>query len=150
MKRVFRLPTLAVAVATALSCATHAASAAPFVAGTSSARSAVNSVEQVRYRGGVAIGIGAGILGAAIIGGALARPYYYGPARYYRPYRPYYGYPRVYYPPPVYYYAPAPTYYIAPPAVYDDAVAYCLRRFRSYDPRTGTYLGYDGYRHPCP
>jgi hypothetical protein len=19
-----------------------------------------------------------------------------------------------------------------------------------YDPRSGTYLGYDGYRHPCP
>lgn len=33
---------------------------------------------------------------------------------------------------------------------YDDAVAYCMQRFRSYDPRTGTYLGYDGLRHPCP
>lgn len=31
-----------------------------------------------------------------------------------------------------------------------DAVAYCMQRFKSYDPRTGTYLGYDGYRHPCP
>jgi len=31
-----------------------------------------------------------------------------------------------------------------------DAVAYCAQRYRSYDPRTGTYLGYDGYRHPCP
>ncbi|MGR7995061.1 MULTISPECIES: BA14K family protein [unclassified Xanthobacter] len=31
-----------------------------------------------------------------------------------------------------------------------DAVAYCMQRYRSYDPRTGTYLGYDGYRHPCP
>jgi hypothetical protein len=29
-------------------------------------------------------------------------------------------------------------------------VAYCERRFRSYDPASGTYLGYDGYRHPCP
>ena len=28
--------------------------------------------------------------------------------------------------------------------------AYCMRRFRSYDPGTGTYLGYDGVRHPCP
>lgn len=27
---------------------------------------------------------------------------------------------------------------------------YCARRFRSYDPYSGTYLGYDGYRHPCP
>lgn len=28
--------------------------------------------------------------------------------------------------------------------------AYCAQRFRSYDPRSGTYLGTDGYRHPCP
>lgn len=28
--------------------------------------------------------------------------------------------------------------------------AYCAQRFRSYDPASGTYLGYDGYRHPCP
>ncbi|HWK93957.1 MAG TPA: BA14K family protein [Pseudolabrys sp.] len=27
---------------------------------------------------------------------------------------------------------------------------YCARRYRSYDPYSGTYLGYDGYRHPCP
>jgi hypothetical protein len=26
----------------------------------------------------------------------------------------------------------------------------CQQRFRSYDPSTGTYLGYDGLRHPCP
>ena len=31
-----------------------------------------------------------------------------------------------------------------------DAVAYCESRFRSYDPASGTYLGYDGLRHPCP
>ena len=31
-----------------------------------------------------------------------------------------------------------------------DAVQYCLSRFKSYDPYSGTYLGYDGYRHPCP
>jgi hypothetical protein len=28
--------------------------------------------------------------------------------------------------------------------------AYCAQRFRSYDPASGTYLGRDGYRHPCP
>lgn len=32
----------------------------------------------------------------------------------------------------------------------NDAVAYCMNRFRSYDPASGTYLGYDGLRHPCP
>lgn len=29
-------------------------------------------------------------------------------------------------------------------------VAYCSARFRSYDPASGTYLGYDGFRHSCP
>lgn len=28
--------------------------------------------------------------------------------------------------------------------------SYCFRRFKSYDPASGTYLGYDGDRHPCP
>ena len=31
-----------------------------------------------------------------------------------------------------------------------DEIAYCMQLFRSYDPASGTYLGYDGYRHPCP
>jgi hypothetical protein len=31
-----------------------------------------------------------------------------------------------------------------------DEVAYCSQRFKSYDPASGTYLGYDGIRHPCP
>ena len=73
------------------------------------------------YGWGPALG---GFAAGAIIGGALAaRPYYYGPG---------YGYP------PGYAYAPG------------GAVAYCAQRFRSYDPGSGTYLGYDGYRHPCP
>ena len=37
----------------------------------------------------------------------------------------------------------------APPSD-DDAVAYCTQRYRSYDPASGTYLGNDGLRHPCP
>jgi len=32
----------------------------------------------------------------------------------------------------------------------DDAVAYCMQTYRSYDVRSGTYLGNDGFRHPCP
>ena len=32
----------------------------------------------------------------------------------------------------------------------DDGVAYCMQRYKSYDPASGTYLGYDGQRHPCP
>ena len=26
----------------------------------------------------------------------------------------------------------------------------CAQRFKSFDPRSGTYLGRDGYRHSCP
>lgn len=44
-----------------------------------------------------------------------------------------------------------PYYYGGGPYAYGgDAEQYCLARFKSYDPRSGTYLGYDGYRHPCP
>ncbi|WP_448045912.1 BA14K family protein [Bradyrhizobium liaoningense] len=31
-----------------------------------------------------------------------------------------------------------------------NAASYCAQRFRSYDPGSGTYLGRDGLRHPCP
>lgn len=90
-----------------------------------------SQVQTVQYRrwhrrgyyrgyGGLATGL--------IIGGAIARSYNYP-----------YGYPYSY---P---YAAAPYPYPG-----GDAVGYCLRRFRSYDPASGTYLGYDGYRHPCP
>lgn len=56
-------------------------------------------------------------------------------------------------------------YYGAPYGYYDDSyydegvvavvpgggdVEYCRQRYRSYDVRTGTYLGYDGLRHSCP
>ena len=30
------------------------------------------------------------------------------------------------------------------------SVDYCAQRFRSYDPYSQTYMGYDGRRHPCP
>jgi hypothetical protein len=33
---------------------------------------------------------------------------------------------------------------------YADPVAYCARRFRSYDPLTGTYVDRHGVRRPCP
>jgi hypothetical protein len=42
--------------------------------------------------------------------------------------------------------APAPVYVV--PGGDDDAS--CAARFKSYDPASGTYLGYDGLRHPCP
>jgi len=48
---------------------------------------------------------------------------------------------------PPYAYQPA-----APGSAYaaNRSVASCAARFRSYDRSTGTYLGFDGARHPCP
>ena len=86
-------------------------------------------------RGGWGWGAG-GFAAGALLGSALARPYYGGYGYY--PYYPAYPAP-AYYPPPGY----------AGPGD-DDAVGYCMQRFRSYDPRSGTYLGFDGARHPCP
>jgi hypothetical protein len=55
----------------------------------------------------------------------------------------------VYVPPP----PPPPPGYVEgppPPPANVSAVDYCAQRYRSYDPATGTYLGFDGQRHPCP
>ena len=57
----------------------------------------------------------------------------------------------------VYYAAPAPAYYAPPPPppVYYDRgwteahIEWCLSRYRSYNPATNTYTGYDGYQHEC-
>ena len=38
----------------------------------------------------------------------------------------------------------------AAPVYGDNTASYCAQRYRSYDPASGTYLGYDGLRHPCP
>jgi hypothetical protein len=95
------------------------------------------------YRGGYANrGGGAvvpGLIAGAMIGGALASGGYYGGPGYY---------------------ASGPGYYddqyddgpvaVAPQVGGDDSVGYCMQTYRSYDPRSGTYLGNDGYRHPCP
>jgi hypothetical protein len=91
-----------------------------------------------RYRHGG--GFFPGAVAGALIGGAIASQSY-----------GYYGGPGYY----------APGYYddqyyddgavaVAPAPVGDDAVAYCQQTYRSYDPQSGTYLGYDGLRHPCP
>ena len=67
--------------------------------------------------------------------------------------------PPVYYAPPprvVYYPAPAPAYYPPPPPpVYYDRswteahIEWCLDRYRSYNPATNTFIGYDGFQHEC-
>jgi len=86
--------------------------------------------------------------------GYYGHPGYHGyPRSYgYRGYGGGYGYnfylgPGWGYQDPYYY---TPDY--APPdySGYDDShLQWCLNRYRSYEPRTNTFLGYDGYRHPC-
>ena len=82
-----------------------------------------------------------GAVAGAVIGGAIANSnaYYGGPGYYDQQYG-YYDQPD--------YYDQGPVVAVAP--VGDDAAGYCAQRFRSYDPGSGTYLGYDGLRHPCP
>ena len=87
------------------------------------------------HRHGHAVVAGAaGFALGTLFGSAVAAPRYYAPAP-------------VYVAPPVVY-QPAPIYY-APPPWTPDWYAYCGQRFASFDARTGTYLGHDGYRHMC-
>jgi hypothetical protein len=80
-----------------------------------------------------------GAVAGAVIGGALASNYYDGSPDYYGP-----GYYDDSY---AYYGDDAPVAVEAAPG--GDA-SYCAQRYRSYDPASGTYLGYDGQRYPCP
>jgi hypothetical protein len=131
-----RLPTLVAAALFTMSIAPFAniASATPVADGLAIKNAALTNIETVQWRGrgwrgrGWGPGLGAGLLGGAIIGGMLAAPYYYGPGPYYA-------------------YGPGPYY---GPGYGGNAVAYCMQRFKSYDPSTATYLGYDGLRHLCP
>ena len=96
---------------------------------------------------------------AALIGTTPAfAQYYYGPGGFDEPPPPNYGYdygPGYYdpgYPAPL---ASPPVYEgrsvaVGPDTGASDSIAYCQQRFRSYDPSSGTYLGFDGIRHPCP
>lgn len=153
----FRNGFAAAAVALALPMAAmssgHAAPLAPsqpLVAAHAGADNSLVTQVQYRRRGygyggygyrrgwGPGVGVGVGLAAGALIGGAIAAgssPYGYG-------YGPGYGYG-------------GPTYYqepvvVAPGYGGGDAEAYCMRRYRSYDPASGTYLNNDGNRYPCP
>jgi hypothetical protein len=165
-----RMRTLVIAASLGAGIASFAsaASALPVLDALVIRNAAPPSVEQVQWRGrwggwrgggwgwrgGWGAPVAAGVIAGALIGGALAAPYYgygpYYPGPYYPPPAPvYYGYP----PPPPGYPPPGPGY--APPpgaagASAGDPVAYCTQRYRSYNPQSGTYLGIDGQRHPCP
>jgi hypothetical protein len=89
-----------------------------------------------------------GAVAAGVVGGAVAAatsplwaPGYYDYAPGYA-YRPNYS--------ADYDYAPGPYVASGPVVAQNDDASYCASRFRSYDPRSGTYLGFDGMRHSCP
>jgi hypothetical protein len=82
------------------------------------------------------------VAAGAVIGGAIAAndayAYYGGPA---------------YYDQPAYYddqYVDDGAVAVVPVPAGEDSAAYCAQRYRSYDPASGTYLGFDGLRHSCP
>ncbi|HLJ01712.1 MAG TPA: BA14K family protein [Bradyrhizobium sp.] len=106
-----------------------------------------------RDRGfGRGFGRDVGVAAGVAAGSALA----YGAYDYGSYYDPYYGDSYAYddgaYDDPGYAVAldqPLPVVpSIVEPVVGD--VSYCAQRYRSYDPASGTFLGYDGLRHPCP
>jgi hypothetical protein len=129
-------------IATSLASVSSLAMAAPVTNGSAIRNATPSTVETVRWGWGAPA---AAFVAGGLIGGALAAPYYYG-------YGPYYGAPYAYYPGPYYpgAYAAAPPAPAAPAYSSGGSEEYCAQRFRSYDPSTGTYLGYDGQRHPCP
>jgi hypothetical protein len=92
------------------------------------------------YRHGGGGGFIPGAVAGAVIGGAIASQSY--------------GYAPGYYEPGYYddqYADDGGVVAVVPaPVGGDDDVAYCMQTYRSYSPRLGTYLGNDGYRHPCP
>jgi len=77
---------------------------------------------------GTGAAVAGGLAAGALVGGAVAgSPYYYGNT-----------------------YGAAPVYADPEQSGSVDSTAYCVQRFRSYDPGSGTYLGNDGLRHTCP
>jgi len=84
---------------------------------------------------------GYGLAAGAVVGGAIAAGSYYGGYGYNGYGSGYYGSDYGYNPG---YYNTSYGY------AQTDYASYCAQRFKSYDPSSGTYLGYDGVRHPCP
>lgn len=131
--------TSAIAAIGLLATAAAPALAAPVPSSTATLTSAIASpVTQVRWRGYGWRGYGwrgygwrgygwrrGAVVGGLVLGGVIASQAY----RYRGPV--YYG--------PTGYYGPG----------YNDWLAYCSSRYRSFDPASGTYMGYDGHRHSC-
>ena len=92
------------------------------------------------------IGGAAGFAAGTMLGTATARPHYvppravYGPAYGYTRRRPSIAGPAI-----------APRRFVTPSRRLGRAIgiAYCSAKYRSFDPRSGTFVGYDGERHRC-
>ena len=124
------------------------------------ARSNPQVAQRGEFRGGRDRGFGRGAAfaaGAVATGATIAAgdygygysPDYYGDQYAYGP--DYYDYGDSYAfdtGPVVAFEQPGPVVEPAPVGVPD--ASYCAQRYRSYDPASGSYLGFDGLRHPCP
>jgi len=132
---------VAASIAAAAPCLVAPAGAAPIASPSALQNAMPSSIEAVQYRrryhnrgsGWVGPAIAGALIGGAIIG--ATRPYGYYDHYGYRAY----GY--------------APGYdqgYVAVSPYGGRDVAYCVQRFKSYDVASGSYLGFDGLRHPCP
>ena len=93
-----------------------------------------------RHHGGAAAAVILGLGAAAIIANSHRHRYY----NYSYGYRPYY-----YAPPPYVAYAPPPVYNYAPARWSPAWYRYCARKYRSFDPRSGTFQPYRGPRRLC-
>lgn len=100
------------------------------------------------FRGGDAVAAGVlGLATGAIIAGIASQPSYREPVYVDPPYRPH---PQRNY--------VVDDYYAEPEVVYVDRALepwsrswyrYCEQRYRSFNPGTGTFVGYDGREHFC-
>jgi hypothetical protein len=88
------------------------------------------------FPGAFAAGVAVGALGSSYA-------YYGGPDYYYDT-----GYSDTYY--DTGYYDDGGVVAVVPDVAGGGDPAYCAQRYRSYDPASGTFLGVDGLRHPCP
>ena len=115
----------AVFVIVGVVCHTSFASAAPFNGAAAMMNGLSSNVENVQWRVGRYRPpfYGYGFAAGAFFGGMFAPPYV----------------------------IPGPYYYSDPEIDGPfSPVADCMRRFKSYDPGSKTYLGRDRQRHPCP
>ena len=124
---------LAIGAALSASTAVSALPLGPAAGGTGLASHLRTTLPLIEARSRRGRGIGAGMAAGVLLGGIVASQ----PSYNYRGYLPYA------------YYTPAyPVYGTYSPS--DPAIAYCMRRYQSYDPYTMTYRDYDGSRHSCP